>query len=280
MKDSCILFYLLPMLAFAQSEGNKSVESINSFSHCDIQISPKIIIGKNKFSNILLKADSEWSKIWLTTNVGAIDNLKQRDLYTYTARYKPPLRKHPQVAIISALGRSKKGKLVHGWKTVPLWGQGKAVLRTQPGARIERIRIGETDFGPVVADSQGIAIIPVEVPPGANWAFFQNQVIGLNLPSVPHIHMAVDGQVIKKNARRVVQVFVYATTKEGVARRDVSLELRSSHGSLRLLPSVGPGVQWAQWELPKATAAGEFVLTARLRDEPFSQTRVRLYLTK
>jgi hypothetical protein len=269
------------MLPFAQIEANKSADSINSFSYCDIQIPPKIIIGKNKFSNILLKADSEWSKIWLTTNVGTIDNLKQHDLYTYTARYQPPLRKHPQVAIISVLGRSKNGKLIHGWKIVSLWGQGEAVLRTQPGARIERIRIGETNFGPVVADNQGIAIMPVEVPPGANRAFYQNQVIGLNLPAVSHIHMAVDGQVIKKNAQRLVQVFVYVATKEGVARRDVSLELRSSRGSLRLLPSVGPGVQWAQWELlPGATTTGELVLTARLRDEPFSQTRVRLYLTK
>src|SRR5439155_4256238 len=102
--------------------------------------------------------------VTLTANVGRIEDLRPLPRGGWAARYRPPRETFPQVAIIAAIGGTGSGS-VDGWIALPLWGQGEARVRTQPGADSE-LRIDERTFGPRRADASGVALIPVAVPPG------------------------------------------------------------------------------------------------------------------
>ena len=65
------------------------------------------------------------------------------------------------VVPVAAVAQTSNGPEV-GYVAVPLWGQGDAVVKTRPRARIE-VSIGDRTFGPVKADGTGIALVPVVV---------------------------------------------------------------------------------------------------------------------
>jgi hypothetical protein len=71
----------------------------------------------------------------------------------------------PQVAVLVATMDSRAALAV-GVLSVPLWGKGTSVVRTKPNS-IVTLTVGADTFGPVTADADGKAVVPIVVPPGA-----------------------------------------------------------------------------------------------------------------
>ncbi len=125
---------------------------------------PRLVLGRDAGAELHIAAPPDVEEVAITCNAGRVENVRRQPGGGFTARYRPPPERFPQVAIVSALGRGASGP-VDGWLAIPLAGQGDARVRGQPGSEVI-LRIGDRSFGPGRVADDGVALIPVVVPPG------------------------------------------------------------------------------------------------------------------
>jgi hypothetical protein len=178
----------------------------------------------------------------------------------WRARFTPPERRFPQLAILAAVATDAAGAALHGWTVLPLWGAGVAEVRARPGAEVFLTVEGER-FGPVRADARGRAEVPVLVPPTAGAAYYGTRPVPLGLPPVPRIHALAERQRVRADREERVVVRLYAVSPDGRPRAEPPRQPQVSLGALGPLRVVAPGVFEADWTLP-AGPAGEASLLA------------------
>jgi len=223
----------------------------------------KLVLGTAETCELLLEGEADLPEPRLSANVGTLEAAVKEGPGRWRARYTPPTRRYPQVAIVAALFGD--GRQAH--VAIPLWGQGEAVIKTRARARIEAVRIGERTFGPATADEQGVATVPVIVPPGVEKAYNGAQAIDLGLPQTVHFHAALERTSADADRPATLRGFVWAVTPEGAPREDGAVDLAASRGEAVAGAAVGPGVRPLTWTLPpgpRETAQ----LTVRLKAEP------------
>lgn len=94
--------------------------------------------------------------VW-STNVGRVEATKPA-----TLRYTPASKHFPQVAIIAAYDPTAQKPVVH---FIQLIGSPTIEVKSEPNVSVT-VEIGDTSFGPQRTNSAGVALVPVEVPPG------------------------------------------------------------------------------------------------------------------
>ncbi|WP_426752151.1 hypothetical protein [Myxococcus sp. Y35] len=89
-----------------------------------------------------------------------------------TFQWRPPSVRYPQVAVflfwLDGAGPDADAPRVTVAR-LPLHGQTELEVATAPGAQVE-VEVADRRFGPVLANAQGKARVPVEVPPGVQRA--------------------------------------------------------------------------------------------------------------
>jgi hypothetical protein len=239
-----------------------------------LRASPSLLkLGTDTEALVEIEAPEGIDRLSLTASTGAIGDAEPTGPGRFRARYSPPSKRYPQVAILSAVGEGKAGT-VHGWLAMPLWGSGEALIRTQPNATIT-VRIGDQHFGPARADSQGVAKVPIIVPPGIREGFHGTRGIDLGLPQVPHLHLAVSASRVRADRAEEVTVWAHVVDAQGQPRPTPPLVLEPKRGELLDRQDVGPGLVKARWRLPPGPAAISW-LAARLEDEPTFEAVARL----
>jgi hypothetical protein len=197
----------------------------------------------------------------LSASVGTISNLRRESADKWIADYLPPSESYPQVAIIAA---AAGGQL--SWTTLPLSGQGMAVVHTRPGAEIS-VEIGDRSYGPVKADGQGEAQVPVIVPPGVHEVRHLGKAIDLPVPEALRVHVVLLEDRIRADRVEKVQVRILAVDETGNPLSHFRLALKPGRGKLSGLERHGPGEAWATWTVP-AGASGDVPLRASLTGSP------------
>jgi len=197
----------------------------------------------------------------LSANVGTISNLRREGPEAWAADYLPPSESYPQVALIAA---TAGGQL--SWTTLPLSGQGVAVVHTRPGADIS-VEIGERSFGPVKADAKGEAQVPVVVPPGVHEVRHLGKPIDLPVPDALRVHVVLLEDRIRADRDAKVHVRILAVDETGKPLPHFRLSLKPGRGKLASLEKHGAGEAWATWSIP-AGASGDVPLTASLSGSP------------
>ena len=87
----------------------------------------------------------------------------------YTATYTPPSTPFPQVAIVSVWDATDPDK-TFGFFTIPLVGKVDYPVDAQaPGVQLT-FTVGDKTFPAVTSGADGIARVPIEVPPGVTSA--------------------------------------------------------------------------------------------------------------
>ncbi len=199
-------------------------------------------------------------------SVGRIDDLRPTG-DGWEARWIAPDASVPRIAFLSVI--SADGARC-GFAPVPLDGVGEAVVRTRREASV-RVRIGERSFGPAVADAEGIALVPVEVPPGVDAAYdAADRRIPLDVPAVPHTALLLAQGALPAHAAGVVTGLLLATDPAGAPLRGATPALAASAGAVGAPEPAGPGAWRVSWSLPPG-AAVEASLSASLPDEPPSR---------
>jgi hypothetical protein len=232
---------------------------------------PRLVLGKDATSELRIAAPADVEDVTLSASAGRIEGIR-RVAGGFAARYRPPGDRVPQVAIVAAMGRTPHGT-EHGWLAIPLSGQGDARVRTTPGEEIS-LQIGDRVFGPRRAGSDGVAVIPVVVPPGVREAHHGFKPIDLHVPETPLLHAVVDRATVLADRPEKVRVVAYVVAPHGAARRGEAPVFEPSRGSVSVAEKE-PGTIEATWTLPPGRA-GEERLAVRLQASPASRTVVKV----
>ena len=218
---------------------------------------PHVQLGETSRARLRIEARSLPR---LSASAGRIEEVRSDGDGRWTAEYLPPDDSIPQFALIAAIADGEAALFA-----LPLWGQGDAVVKTRPRARIE-VRIGEERY-PAIADDTGTAVVPVNVPPGVTAAKHGAQSIDLHVPPLRLVHVAVDrGEAFADRAERLT-VLLFAVTREGLPRPEARFSLRASRGEVSPARPLAPGVYESTWTFPPGPS-GRATLSAALADAP------------
>jgi hypothetical protein len=137
-------------------------------------------------------------------SAGKLEELTEIGPGSWHAVWRAPRSLVPQVAIIIA----RSGDAV-GFLPLPVWGGGDAEVRTRPGAVVS-VNIGRERFGPMRAGADGIAHVPVVVPPGVDFAQQGERLIDLHVPRTRTVQLGpVAAEIaVDRERRRAVLHFL------------------------------------------------------------------------
>ena len=169
---------------------------------------PRVQLGETARTRLLIEAPSAPR---LSASTGRIEGLRPAGDGRWEADYLPPDESVPQLAVIAAVAGEEVALFA-----LPLWGQGDAVVKTRPRARIE-VRIGDQRY-PAVADEKGNAVVPVNVPPGVTAAQQGAQSIDLHVPPMRLVHAVLDREKATADQQASVRVLLFAVAPDRAPR--------------------------------------------------------------
>jgi hypothetical protein len=256
-----------PPFARAQEEGQPGSGGVLHV----IAEPPRLVLGRDTAAELRIATPADVEDVSLSASTGRVEGIR-RVAGGFAARYRAPSDRVPQVAIVAAVGRTPHGT-EHGWLAIPLYGQGDARVRTAPGEEIT-LQIGDRSFGPRRAGADGVAVIPVVVPPGVHEAHHGFKPIDLHVPETQLLHAVLDRGTVLADRQERVRVAAYVVAPHGAARRGDAPVFEPSRGSVSVVEKE-PGAFEAAWTLPPGRA-GEERLAVRLQQSPASRTVLRL----
>lgn len=178
-------------------------------------------------------------------SVGQIEDLTREGPTTFTARYILPASRFPQPAIVVAeFARSPWP--IRGMTTIRLRAAATPTFRTDPGAQVT-LRVGDRDFGPQLAPSDGVVRIPVVVPPGIDSAIARTvsvygkateQTIDLRVPYSQRLLFVVPEAIA---AGSVAEFAVYAVEPSGRPANASAITVLAMGSKVQPLGSRIPG---------------------------------------
>jgi hypothetical protein len=198
---------------------------------------PRVQLGDTAKTRLRIEARGEPR---LSVSAGRIANLRKDGEGRWIAEYVPPDETVPQFAIVSALAGGEAGLYA-----LPLWGQGDAVVKTRPRARIE-VHIGDERF-PAIADDTGTAVVPVNVPPGVREAKHGTQAIDLHVPPLRLVHVMLDRDSLRVDAPGEAQVLLFAVGADGKPRDGARFVVHAARGAVAPVRSRAPGIYETTW---------------------------------
>src|SRR4029079_4668140 len=141
----------------------------------------------------------------------------------WVARYEPPKENYPQVAMIAVLDRTRASDIAVG--TLPLYGNVSFPVRGIPEGSVSVI-VGSDTFGPVTANAEGKARVPIVVPPGVSTGTVKSvsgvqkdeQPLDLRLPAFQRV--AILGSMDAVPADGTTAVPVYAIVVDELGQPD------------------------------------------------------------
>jgi hypothetical protein len=232
---------------------------------------PRLVLGRDASAELRIAASPEVEDLQLSASAGRIEGLR-RVPGGFAARYRAPAERFPQVAILSALARTPHGS-EDGWVAIPLSGQGDARVHASPGQEIT-LQIGDRSFGPRRAGADGLAVIPVVVPPGVREAHHGFKPIDLHVPESPLLHAVLDRGVVLADRPERVKVLAYVVAPHGAARRGDVPVFEASRGTVAVQEREAGAVE-ATWTLPPGRA-GEERLAVRVQAAPALRTVLKV----
>jgi hypothetical protein len=200
---------------------------------------PRVQLGETGRTRLRFRAPTEPR---VSASVGRIAKLRSDGTDQWVAEYLPPDDTIPQLALITAAAGDDAAFIA-----LPLWGQGDAVVKTRPRARIE-VQI-EGDKYPAIADDRGTAVVPVNVPPGVTAAKHGSQSIDLHVPPLRLVHVAADRDTSNADQAEVVQLLLFAVRSDGSPRDGARFVVRPTRGRVEQPRQRAPGIYQASWTL-------------------------------
>jgi hypothetical protein len=217
-----------------------------------------VLLGAETRAEVDIELDPSATDLELFASRGEVGPLIRVKPGVFRTTYVPPRQNLPQVVILAALARDRHGGVLDGWMALPLWGQGEAEVITHPGALVT-LRVGSQDLKPVFANENGVARIPVSVPPGVHEAMFGSKRIDLGVPPQPFVHAIAQRRELQADREETVDVRLYVVTPEAGSPRPEAFTFSPTRGTVSAPIEVAPGVSVMRWTVPPGPS-GELVL--------------------
>jgi len=213
---------------------------------------------------------------------GQIEDLGREGSASFTARYILPAGRFPQTAIIVAEFTDHDQHL-RGMSSVRLRAATTPALLTNPGAQVT-LRVGDREFGPQTAPSDGVVRIPVVVPPGVEFATARSvnqhgksteQMLDLHVPYSQRVLFAAPTLMV---AGSVAEVAVYAVDPSGRPAHGADLTLQAAGAKVNPLGSGVPGEARFLVRAPSILREKSLRMEAQLKGQSTTRTATRVAL--
>jgi hypothetical protein len=205
-------------------------------------------------------------------SVGRVEDLLRDGPASFSARFLMPPAHFPQVAILVA-DFSHDSLILRGSLAARLRAATSAPYNTDPRAKVT-VRVGDKDFGPVVAPADGNVRVPVVVPPGIDFGLARSvnrygksrqQLLDLKIrPSRRVLVVAPE----KLTAGSAGEVAVLAVEPTGRPTDPATILLTSSGPRPEPLGSRAPGEARFLVRAPASLLDPTLHLMASLRGQP------------
>ncbi|HEX3901981.1 MAG TPA: hypothetical protein VH853_03965 [Polyangia bacterium] len=197
--------------------------------------------------------------------VGTLEPLRAVAPGHFTARYLPPPDRFPEVALLLVELGNGAARL-HCTTRIALEGSTLFPFHTGGGASVT-MRVGDRQFGPVVADHQGHVEIPIDVPPGVrkaaaravdNTGASRETEVDLQLPAFPRLLLLAPASL---EVGSFTEITVCALDEDGAPAAADRLTLAASEGLAHPLGGP-PGEARFLFEAPVHLGSGAVTLAA------------------
>src|SRR6266511_2568433 len=233
---------------------------------------PRLVLGRDQGTDLHVAAPPDVEELSVTASAGRVDAVRRLPGGGFAARYHAPSDHVPRVAFVSAVAHGARA-IEDGWLAIPMSGEGDARVRGAPGTEVT-LRIGDRTFGPRRAGEDGVAVIPIVVPPGVREGHQGFRPIDLRVPETPLLHAVADRAAVRADREEKVRVVAYVVAPHGAARRGDAPVFEPSRGTVSVVEREA-GAYQASWTLPPGPA-GDERLTIRLPAAPASRAVLRV----
>lgn len=210
-----------------------------------------LVPGKDLGSQLSLRAPAN-ATVEFSSTVGTMSEpARKGDLWT--AFFTPPTRHAPSVALILAQV-DRNGDRDLYWIAIPLSGSDSMEIETRPGAQVEAMVAGNK-IGPVTADKNGTARLPMVVPPGVDQGTLRiSDKLGntkekpIDLEPPPFTRLRMAGRDDTAFADGTLELEIFAVKPDGTPDDAAALDLSSDAGEFRVKRRIDPGVYLAAFD--------------------------------
>ena len=216
----------------------------------------RVILGRDTNVSISVKlqgGEVDGGDIQLVASAGEVRNVTPLGGGTYVAQYTPPTQQFPQLAIITAVDRRDPTR-TFGHTIVPLVGQANFPVQGEPNSNII-VQIGDQPYGPVPADAQGKAQVPITVPPGTAMAKVISIVDGkrledpldLQVPPSQRVALFPVGASVPADNNVQIPIRAFVAQPGGGPDLKATVSFTTGSGSVSAVKNEGGGVYSALW---------------------------------
>lgn len=253
--------------------------------------SPRIILGDTTGVDVVLTARQpdgtplDVAPPRLSVSTGSVSPPVRRAPGVWTTTFTPAAVSFPHVAILFATIETAATSAV-GFVPLRLWGRGQTTVKTKPHSRVT-VFIGNESFGPVDADEDGAARVPIVVPPGPERAVARSvdgvgnesqKTIDLGVPPFNRLAMVPLDDVASADGSGEARLLVFVVDKKGEPLYEASFVSRASVGEVDGAPvGLSPGMFRLGYRPGKA-ARGEARIDVTLDGAPGSAASARVAL--
>ena len=213
------------------------------------------------------------AQLLLRSSVGKIENVTNLGDGTFSAQYIPPSKElYPHYALFSFID-ARHPEIYHGSYVLPQSGRTPFPVESIPNSNV-MLEIGDRKFGPVKADANGKASIPIIVPPGVEQATMisviggstRRDTIDLQIPKSQKVLFFPLPQSIPADDSLKIPVRVLAITEKGVPNDNIRVKLSSSGGVFEDVQNIGNGIYEANFIPPLGNNQSTVTFTAETDD--------------
>lgn len=215
------------------------------------------------------------AEIEFFVSVGAVGEFSEEGKGKYSARYFPPKKRFPQVAVIGVRADSEG---FSGTACLPISLRGRTTIPAETKANSTVIlKVGGQEFGPYESGPQGKFDAPIEVPPGYRNAKaivtdeFGNVIhktIDLGIPDTQRIIFRADPPELPADGRSRTQVVFFAADQFGKALGE-NISLSVQPGKLTRPVRLAPGVYRSTYEPPVRAQPAKARIRAEVKGDSF-----------
>lgn len=210
---------------------------------------------------------------------GAVDNLTNLGSGQYSALFTTPTVAYPHVAMVTVADK-KDPTHTYGATAVPLVGKAEFPVSVAPNAKV-MLKVAGREFGPIQADAQGRARVPIIVPPGASNATrvqiaadgrVSEEPIDLKIPEGRRVALIPTSTSIPSDARMQVPLRVFVVTPDGRPDENAQVVMTATAGVVAAARHEGGGVYAAGYTPPNGNTTTQATVTVSLANGSSVQT--------
>ena len=210
----------------------------------------------------------------VSANAGSVQNVQGLGGGKYQALYTPPVGEiAPKVAVVSVTDASHPETAV-GFFTIPLVGNIPWQVNTGMASVNVLMDVSGQRFGPFLSGADGMATVPILVPPGVSMATATvvmpdgtstaPQSVDLMVPAFNRIKLAPPAAYMPGDGASQYPIYVYVVDGMGVPDPAATVQLTASAGEVSEVRPLGGGLYQGVYTTPLTSGAAAVTLTATI----------------